>query len=283
MEEYHLYNGEIVLTADFAGKKHEYRVNGKVVDGVTTILGILNKPMLIGWAAKEAVKDIGYYERDSWDDKIKRYVPAPLEEQEKGLQRCISIHERIKTMDIDEYWLALHNAKGASNRKKTEAADIGTLVHTFVEDYIKGKNPSVPDLPKVREGAEAFMKWVNANDIKFTLSEKKVWSKKYKVAGTLDWAGYVNGVPTMGDTKTSNFFNPEMFWQVSAYQHARQEEYPEEQYEQQMIVRVGKDGTLEVFTSRDYKKNIKAFAACQTVFDRQRETKIKNEILRANQ
>ena len=43
---------------------------------------------------------------------------------------------------------------------------------------------------------------------------------------------------------------------------ARQEEYPEEEYEKQIIVRCGKDGSLEVKESDRFKHSSKAFLAC---------------------
>lgn len=277
LETHSLYGGTVELVSHFDSKNHSYKVDGKIVDGVTTILGVLDKPFLTPWAAKMTVMDLGYYERQVWTPK--GYVEAPEEEQATGLARMNAILEHFKIMTADEFWATLHNAKNAHMRRKQEAASIGTLVHAWIEDYIKGKNPALPTIPKVRNGVDAFRKWVGENNVKFKLSEQKVYSKKYKVAGTLDWTAEVNGVETLGDIKTSNFFNPEMFWQTSAYQHARQEEFPNEKYDQQIIVRCGKDGELEVFISKDYKKNIKAFAACVAIYRRKKTTKKHEPIL----
>jgi hypothetical protein len=282
MEElFTLYRGEIVLKAVFNNDKHEYWVKNagtddpfKLVPGPTTALGVLDKPFLVPWASKEAVKEMGWYEKEVWTPD--GYVPVPEEEQARGLERLISIKNRIGTMDYDEYWEALKQAKGAHTRRKEGAADAGTMVHLFVEQFIKGQNPAMPTLPLVRNGVEAWLRWLDkAGEVKFTLSEEKIYSRKHRYAGTLDFACTINGIPTMGDLKTSNTFDPKMFWQVSAYQFARQEEYPDEEYEQQVIVRCGKDGTLEVVTSRDYKKDIKAFLACWVLWKRQNELKKK--------
>lgn len=271
LETHSLYGGTVTLVSNFDSKNHSYTVDGKIVDGVTTILGVLDKPFLTPWASKMAVMDLGYYERQIWTPK--GYVEAPEVEQAEGLARMNAILEHFKIMTADEFWAALHNAKNAHMRKKQEAASIGTLVHTWIEGYIKGVKQELPTIPKVRNGVDAFIKWVEQNNVVFQLSEKKVYSRKYKVAGTLDWTAIVNGISTLGDIKTSNFFNPEMFWQTSAYQHARQEEFPEEKYDQQIIVRCGKDGELEVFISKEYKKDIKAFAACATIYRRKKTTK----------
>lgn len=145
MEElFTLYRGEIVLKTIFNNDKHEYRVKRagtdedfKLVPGPTTALGVLDKPFLVPWASKEAVKDLGYYDKQTWTPD--GYVPVPEEEQSRGLERMLSIKNRIATMDADEYWQALHQAKGAHNRRKDGAADAGTLTHLFVEQWIKAE------------------------------------------------------------------------------------------------------------------------------------------------
>lgn len=77
----------------------------------------------------------------------------------------------------------------------------------------------------------------------------------------------------MGDVKTSNFFYPEMFWQISAYQYARLEEFPNEQYGQQVLVRCGKDGSLEVKISNRYQQSIEAFLATWVIWREKNELK----------
>lgn len=277
-ERFSMYNGEIELLVIFNNDKHEYRVKNAgeddsaavLVPGPTTPLGVLDKPLLVPWASKMAVKDLGYYEKQLWTPD--GYIKIPEDQQAAGFERMVSIHNRIKTMSPKEYWEALNNAKGAHRRGKEDAADAGTLVHQFVEDYInwtmgKAKKPVMPKLPQVKEGAQAWLRWIkSAGDVKFTLSEQKIYSRKHEYAGTLDFACTINGVPTMGDLKTSNYFYPEMFWQISAYQYARLEEFPDERYDQQILVRCGKDGALEVKTSNRYEQSVEAFLATWVIW-----------------
>ena len=282
MEElFTLYGGKVELKTIFNNQRHEYRVREAGVDkefrlvpGPTTALGVLDKPFLVPWASKEAVKEMGWYEKEIWTPE--GYLPVSEEEQAKGLERLISIKNRIETMDYDEYWDALKQAKGAHLKRKDAAADNGTLVHNWVELWIKGKNPPMPGLPLVRKGAEAWLRFIDkAGGVSFILSEAKIYSRKHRYAGTLDFTCVIGGKLTMGDLKTSNSFSDSMFQQVSAYQLARQEEHPEENYDQQIIVRCGKDGTLEVVKSTEYKKDIKAFLACWVIWKRQNELKKK--------
>ena len=277
-QTFKMYGGDVELK--YYDAKHQYFVDGFYIDGVTSILGVVDKPMLVPWAAKEAVRHIGYYDKEIWTPD--GYVSVPEEEQASGHRRMVAELERMKTLNPDEYWRLLKEAKGEHMRKKEEAADIGTMVHAWIESYIKytlGREiapPNPPTLPKVKEGVAAFLEWVAANKIEFTLSEEKIYSRKHKYAGTLDFACRLNEKLTMGDIKTSNFYDPKMFWQVSAYQAARQEEFVSEKYEEQVIVRCGKDGTLEVHKSKGFKKDIKAFYACQVIYNRLKEIKTKN-------
>jgi hypothetical protein len=67
----------------------------------------------------------------------------------------------------------------------------------------------------------------------------------------------------IGDLKTSSGIYPEMLIQTSAYRFARTEEFPDEEYVGQIIVRVGQqDGALEIGMVTDdawYKRMLSAF------------------------
>lgn len=274
MEKFLLYNGEVELTYD--DFKHRYFAkevtiggDNELVPGVTSLLGVVAKPMLIGYAAKEAVKELGWYERETWTPD--GYIPVPEEEQAEGYRRMVAKHELFKTLSPDEWWRVLKEAKGAHVRKKEAAADAGTMVHDWIERWIKGETPATPTLPKVKEGVEAFIRWVDNNEVSFALSEKPIYSRRFKFAGRMDFTAMVNGEYCVGDVKTSNFFDPRFFWQTSAYQLARTEEFPEEEYDGQVIVRCGKDGTLEVKHSKNYTKDARAFLSSRRIYLRQLE------------
>src|SRR3990167_10865317 len=174
LETHKLYNDKVELTFDES--KHTYRVDGEVVNGVTTILGVLDKPMLIPWAVKETVKALGYYEKQIWSPA--GYIGVPEEEQAVGNTRIIAALNHMKIMTPDEYWQTLHNAKGSYRNKGEEAANIGTMTHSWIESYIKGENLAMPEIEKVKNGVEAFKKWVSENKDDFGFSEKNIFSKK---------------------------------------------------------------------------------------------------------
>lgn len=239
MEIYELYGGKVQLHYD--DNKHLYMVDGYQADGVTSILKVINKPALVPWAVKCTTDYI----------LSKLVAGKPLDEIE------------IKQL-CDE-------AKKAHRNKTEEAADIGTYVHQWVEDFINGKNPAMPINEQIRNGVEAFIKWKDEHKVKFLSTEQKIYSKKYKYAGTYDFEAVIDGKTYLGDIKTSSGIYNEYFFQVAAYQHARQEEDPTRNYHGVVIVNCRKDGNLDVQTSTEFDKNFKAFMAALVLHRRLNE------------
>jgi hypothetical protein len=241
MERYELYAGNVIL--NFNPDKHLYTVDDKKIDGVTSILGVINKPALIAWAANCAA------------DFIKATLKAG------------------RSLDEVEIKALCDGAKGAHRVKRDKAADIGTLVHGWIEDFINGKNPDMPVNPQVRNGVDAFLEWKNAHKVEFIHSERKIYSKEYNFAGTLDFEAIVDGRMMLGDIKTGSGIYDEMFFQTAAYQRARQEEEPDLKFEGNLIVNCRKDGDLEVKESDEYDLNIKAFLGALVLYRRINEMK----------
>ena len=107
-----LYGGEVEIMFNDDGHKY-YKDNEKLI-GVTTILSAISKPMLIPWASNMCAD----YVRDH-------------------LKPGVAMDEvEIKTM--------LDAARKAHSQRKTDAGNVGTLVHEWVDRYIKGENPEMP-------------------------------------------------------------------------------------------------------------------------------------------
>lgn len=204
-----MYNGEIEMVFD--DLVHRYSINGKKIKSVTGILGVISKPYLIPWAAKVTVEKMS-----------ELFKPGtPYDEIE------------IKQM--------LDTSKRAHFAIKTTAADIGTLVHKYLEQYIKGEKPEELVHEQARKATERFINWVEKNKVKFLLSEQMVYSRKYDYCGTLDFVCVINGKLMLGDIKTSNQISKiEYGAQMAAYKMARNEEFPEEKYQGMVLIRVGK-------------------------------------------
>lgn len=231
----HLYNGEVTLSFDGFRHKYVWEEQDMEIKSVTKILSVINKPALVNWASNMAID----------------YVSGQI----------------APGTAYDEIELATIFDKGrkAHYDRKVEAGNIGTLLHKWVENYIRGEDPGMPVNPDLKASVLRFLIWVKKHKVKFLLSEQVIFSKQYLYSGTTDFICTIDGKMYIGDLKTSNGIYPEMFIQTSAYRNARVEEFPEEKYEGQLIVRVGKDGTFEFAVCRDdamYKMMLEAFVAC---------------------
>lgn len=229
------YNGEVQIK--FYPSSHRYQILGQkdYLIGVTTATGMMDKSRaLMIWAGR----------------LTKDYL--------------VDLLQSGKT--IDE--LDIEQAINQHNVKREEAATIGSLVHDWAEQYIKGLNPEVPEDESVQNGVTAFLRWANENDIRFISSEKRVYSRKYNYVGTMD-CSFTMGkedhkIIHAGDFKTSSGIYPEMAMQVSAYQHAEAEEHGT-QYGDKCIIRFDKNtGEFEAkwFDLDEHDIHFNGFISC---------------------
>lgn len=225
--------------------KHVYLVNGKrCVDSVTGATGLLDKSAALKkWAVRLTCEFLAKHEGAT-------ITPELLEEAAK--QHNIFLKD---------------------------AAASGTLVHQWAEDYIKGRNPPMPDDERVINGATAFLEWVKVHKVKFIESELLVYSKKYKYFGLMDCKftmGTENhSITHAGDFKTSSGIYNEMRYQVSAYQQADMEESGCE-YGDKWIIRFDKttaEFEAKCFPADEHKKDFAAFLGLLTAKRREDELK----------
>jgi hypothetical protein len=195
MEEIKLYKGKIKIyfaERDWGGRKiHEYTDDeGNKLVSVTTITSLLDKSnFLLPWA----VRMMGDYLLQT----------SPGQQITEGI---INI-AKVKWRDA-----------------KQEAADIGSEIHNWIEQKIKGLEPAIPENEQVRNGAAAFLKWIKDSNIKFKETERVVYSKKYNYVGTCDWYGTHGKELIIGDHKSSRGIYNEMRYQLAGYWLALEEE-----------------------------------------------------------
>lgn len=235
-----LYGGSVQL--DFDIEKHEYRVEGRVVPGVSSIAGMIDKSSaLMNWAGKQVVAF------------LKEHAPP-------------------HGVDIDRkmFMSLLAESKGCWRRKTEEAAATGTLVHAAVENYIKNRVEPPNDLPEpVLKGYSAFKQWIAENEVEFVHSEKPVYSKKYGFAGTTDLIAKIRKRLSIVDFKTSKAIYPfEQGVQLAGYQIALEEELGE-QFDGRWIVRLDKkSGALETLEVGHEKEDRLAFLGALMIYRR---------------
>jgi hypothetical protein len=197
IEKYQLYGGKITLCYD--PETHIYSVNGKQVYGVTNIVGVLNKPGLLYWGVNKTIE----YLQNNW-------LPG-------------KVYDEVEIKNI------LEAAKKNHSQAKNVAADIGTMIHDWLSNYLKAllerkTPPKKPVNKEMKAAIDGFFRWAKDVKLKVISSERKVYHDKYKYAGTLDLEGIVNGKRTIIDIKTGNSIYPEYFLQASAYLRAIEKE-----------------------------------------------------------
>jgi len=245
--EQKLYGGEV--TVKFYPNSHMYKVTDPVkglvdqrMKGVTTFLGVKDKSMaLVSWATEEA----GLH-----------------------LYDILSRGDSIAMQDVTE-------AIGKHRQIKDDAAETGKKAHEWCEYFIKHKlgepgyeeKPVLPTEPVQLRAVDSFLEFYGAHDIRFLMSERLVYSREHGYVGTVDFAAMVDGVPTVGDFKTSNGLYNSVLLQIAAYQYALEEEAlvtkadrtgsePME-YINRMAVRLSKESEDEYNTRMDRKRIIK--------------------------
>jgi hypothetical protein len=208
--------------------KHVYKLGNEFIDGVTTTLKVIDKPLLIPWAAKKAV--------------------------ESFYQDMVSINGKVNAVDLVGLDSIAKKAKSAYKVHADDAATIGRKAHLWIEHYIKGRIagneahviPQMPDEPEVFNAVRAFLDNEAQHISYYILSERLVFSKEFNYVGTLDIiAVRHDGSLALVDLKTSSGIYDEMYIQLAAYAHAYTEETGKE-IACALIFRIGKDGEFEL-------------------------------------
>jgi cytochrome c2 len=221
-------------------------VNGKTIDGVTSIIGAaVNKPALVYWAANKAAEYI---------------------EQNLVVGKAV---DEIEKKNL------VNGCKTAHRTMKNDAADYGKILHGIIEKYIKKEEYEDPTHEMLLRSFQQFQQWEKDNNVEFIASEKKAYSRKYSYAGTYDFQAIVNGKKVIGDLKTNNGIYPlEMGMQLAAYIGAVNEEWSEN-IDTGLIVNLRKDGTFETRLFNSFQTDYEVFLAAKTIYSRTKE--IKNE------
>jgi len=218
-KEHKLKNG---LTLTFDDEKHIYYHEKKKVESVTGICGNgVPKPELTGWLVSTPIRE------------IKNAINNRLDEG-WGIDRVEL--ERI----IDK-------AKNKTEEVKKDAGLVGTVVHGLIEDFLQGKKIPNQSDEKVVNCWNLFLDWWNKQEYEVVELEKKIFSKKYNYAGTLDLVlKDKQGNLILADIKTSNQISFDYTLQLNAYKEAYEEE-TKTKISKGLIIRLPKkDGKIEV-------------------------------------
>lgn len=223
---------------------HTYTLDGKRMTGVTTVLGVINKPALIGWSARMASE----------------YVLENLK-------------------DLNDLEEVCEAAKTAHARKRDKAAESGTDVHGIIESWIKAaiketggliigeaRNPDVYDNKQVKN----FLVWAENNKVKFLVSEKVMYHPNWFVGGTADFTCEIDGKKYVGDIKTSSgIYDRTPFFQCAGYR-GMLESMGEKDYHGSVIVHLPKSGVFteekNILYSYDYDTDLEGFLSALRLY-----------------
>jgi hypothetical protein len=229
-EEYTFYAGEVTL--HYEPQKHQYLLseNGELtpVDGVTSTCKIIDKSFaLIPWSCRMMAS------------KILSTVPT------QALWPNLT-----QAMSLEDFQKFVLDCKDAHKEKLEEAGDIGHTAHAWVERYIKAVIAAGKDSPEVKaifaklpedekaaNACRAALDWMGQHKVHWLGTERKIYHRTHRYAGTMDGLCYVSSCSnpdcckeefknrlTISDWKTSNYLYIEYLLQTAAYQEAYNDE-----------------------------------------------------------
>ena len=173
----------------FSKGNHQYRLDGKPVKGVTTLIsGGLPKPALVRWSANMVAE----YVADNPDAV-----------------------EQLRAMGRNSMVNAL---KGVPWDSRDKAAARGTDVHKLGEDLVHGREVDVPE--HLLGHVEGYAKFLDKHNVEPVLTEFMVANRAAWYCGTADLIAKIDGVMIFADLKTSKGIYGETALQIAAYKNA---------------------------------------------------------------
>lgn len=270
-EKYEFYDGEIELRYD--PKDHVYlRVNekGELEEqaGVTSVCHIVDKSdALVPWGCKMMAQ------------KLLRTIPVSP-----------TAGAYIMSSEELEKWVL--EGKSAHQERLEEAGAIGHIAHNWIEDFIKlliakkfdeafEHAQALPTHPLAANACLAAVEWMERHKVIWLETERKIYSRKYRYAGTMDGLALVSSCHnsscqgcrgkaewkdrlTIVDWKTSNYLYLEYLFQTAAYEQAYEEEHGVD-VEDRWVIRLGKeDAAFDPWhlSHLDYASDFGGFIMC---------------------
>jgi hypothetical protein len=167
------------------GRHYVHPTTGEVVPSVTTILSVLDKPALVGWAAKT----VATYAAEN--------------------------HDALTALDVGDRVALL---KGVPWRNRDRAADRGTDAHTYAERrMVFGLKPQ--PTTRSEEKIDAVLDTIKPDCL---LTEATIWNQSVGYAGTFDGIWKVGSRTVLIDWKSGKGVYPESGLQAVAYGHGEQ-------------------------------------------------------------
>lgn len=238
--------------------KHFYSWEGEPsVPGITSVIGILDKPALVGWAKRETAKAAVR----NW-----RTVAAMVADQ-PPIEDQLSFHPAVAYL------------KATPGYQRDSAANVGTLVHAIAESIAKGETPTIAD--EHADFARSFIRdFVEKYHPKFhpLYVEAMVYhagdATVLPYGGTMDLFCQIDDETWLIDHKTSaSGVYPETALQLAAGRYAQFIGRPDDS-KQYAIPKVDRCGVLwlrpegaELVPYDVTPREFQAFTACRMAWD----------------
>lgn len=231
--------------------RHLYSINGTDTSftGVTTILGVIGKEVLVPWAAKESV------------DYVFRTLAKVT-----GYRLTTRFMERLQS-----------RAKKQPRFAKERAGRNGSQAHDAFDSFIK--NPESPMLETAYW--ESFKYWLSKEKLRIVMGDTKVASLVYGFGGSIDvLLADEHDRLLIGDFKTSKGLYDTYAYQVAAYGQAFKETYGLPYMPEGVVLRFVKDRPcFERREVRDMNDSFAGFKAALDLFNNTKLTQYKNREL----
>lgn len=173
----------------FAAGNHTYRLDGKLIPGVTTLLNKgLPKPALTYWSAKMVAEYVADNEADV--EALRRMGRGPM----------------------------IGALKGVPWQNRDEAALRGTDIHALAEDLAHGRQVEVPEA--VADAVGGYVNWLDTWQPEIIWTERPVANRHWWYAGKPDVVCRIAGETWLLDWKTARAVYGDNALQVACYGHA---------------------------------------------------------------
>jgi hypothetical protein len=202
----------------FFEKSHRYKLDGKWVPGVTTLLSKgLPKPALVRWAAKTVAEFVASNPEDV--ETLRRMGHGPMVDALKATP-----------------W-----------QERDDAAVRGTDVHDIAEKLVHGEEVAVPE--HLADSVNGYVRWLDASGVEPIWTERPVASRKWWYAGKPDIVCRIGADVWLLDWKTARGVYGDNALQVCAYGNAEfsaatpEDEEPMPHIDRYGVVHIQPDGT----------------------------------------
>ena len=212
-----------------AALKHRYRVEpgGEYVPGVTTVLGIIDKPGLKWGASKVAAEFCVANSRrkKSLATKHRATLLAARGTSQSALDK-----RALATNGTDDE-VFVHLARGEFDRVWKAKADRGSRVHAHAEAWARGRTVDVLD--DERGYVDALAEFFDLYRPHFEMVECLVLNAEHRYGGRFDAIMTINNAPgdslnrvrVLGDWKTGDPWPFDVALQTVAYTHGQLASY----------------------------------------------------------